>query len=290
MDGNYLVVASPSTSNAENGTYSLAFQRPNNPCNAAALTCGQTSLRKVAAPGQMDAYTFSGTPGDQADLKLGARSGAYSPFGELYDATGKLLTASAGGTLLANVASNGPYTLLVRDVSGRSVGSYRVSLQDDTNACPVTDTQAPSVTMVAPTGGEVIGGGTGYLIQWQSDDNVGVTAQSIALSTDGGQTFPTTIAPSVGGNQQSYLWQVPANIAPSRTAVIQITATDAAGNTGSAVTAPLTVIGAGFTPNSTASYSYDGLNRLVQATLSDGRTVTYTYDAAGNLVGVKVSR
>jgi YD repeat-containing protein len=288
--GNYLVAVGPSSSSAENGTYSLAFQRPNNPCSPTSLTCGQTALRKVTAAGQLDTYTFSGTGGDRADIKLAQRSGGYTPFGELYDANGKLLTASAGGTLLANLANSGTYTLLVRDTRGTTLGSYRVTVQDDTNACAVTDTQAPVVTLAAPTGGEAIGGGTTYQIQWQSDDNAGVASHTIALSTDGGQTFPVTIASGLGGNQQSYVWQVPGDVAPTRTAMIRVTATDAAGNAGSAASAPLTLIGAGFTPNSTASYGYDSLNRLVQATLSDGRVITYTYDAAGNLVGVTVGR
>ncbi len=287
--GNYLAVVSPSSSNAENGTYSLAFQRPNNPCSATALTCGQTTLAQVTVPAQLDAYTFTGTGGDRADIKLTQRSGGYLPYGELYDATGKRLAAGAGSSLLANLAASGTYTVLVRDTRGTTVGSYRISLQDDTNACTATDTQAPTVTLLAPTGGEVLAGGTGYLIQWQSDDNTGVTGHAIALSTDGGQTFPVTIAAGIGGNTQSYLWQVPANITPTRTAVVRVTATDAAGNIGAAASGPVTLIGSGFTPNSSAQYSYDGLNRLVQAILSDGRTVTYTYDAAGNLVAVTVS-
>ena len=44
--GNYLVMVSPSTSKTETGAYSLAFQRPNNPCSPLSLTCGQTADRK----------------------------------------------------------------------------------------------------------------------------------------------------------------------------------------------------------------------------------------------------
>ena len=69
-----------------------------------------------------------------------------------------------------------------------------------------------------------------------------------------------------------------------RTAVVRITATDEAGNKSSTVSDLLTLIGAGFTPNSTATYTYDSLNQLVKAALGDGRTVTFTWDAAGNLV------
>ena len=145
------------------------------------------------------------------------------------------------------------------------------------------------MTLLNPTGGQVITGGSTYQVQWQSDDNVGVTSQAVDLSTDGGKTFPTSIAAGLSGNQQSYTWIVPATIAPSRGAVIRVTATDAAGNSQAAVSGLLSVIGSGFTANSTATYTYDGLNRITQATLGDGRTVTYTWDLAGNLVSVAVS-
>jgi YD repeat-containing protein len=82
---------------------------------------------------------------------------------------------------------------------------------------------------------------------------------------------------------------VPAVIAPSRTAVIRVTATDGAGNAQSASSGLVSLIGSGFTANSTAAFTYDSLNRLTQAVLGDGRTITYTWDAAGNLVQITVS-
>jgi YD repeat-containing protein len=184
--------------------------------------------------------------------------------------------------------ADGAFTVLVRDRNALNLGSYRVSVQDDTNACPVTDTEAPVITLISPTGGEVLPGGTTFRIQWQSDDNVGVAAHDIALSTDAGKTFATSIA-SIGGNFQSYDWIIPADIAPSRTAVLRVTATDAAGNAQSAASDLLTVIGSGFTPNSSATLSYDGLNRITQVSWSDGTTVQYTWDSAGNLAGITIS-
>ena len=77
------------------------------------------------------------------------------------------------------------------------------------------------------------------------------------------------------GNQQAYDWILPSDLAPSRTAVIRVTATDAAGNAQSATSDLLTVIGSGFTPNTSAAYTYDALNRLAQASLGDGRTIQY---------------
>ena len=41
------------------------------------------------------------------------------------------------------------------------------------------------------------------------------------------------------------------------------------------------MIGSGFAPNASVTYQYDPLNRLTQAAYLDGRTVQYTYDAAG---------
>jgi YD repeat-containing protein len=97
------------------------------------------------------------------------------------------------------------------------------------------------------------------------------------------------VAGALNGNQQVYDWMVPSDVAPSRTAKIRVTATDAAGNSQSATSDLLTLIGSGFTPNASASYTYDALNRLTQVKMDDGRTVQYTWDAAGNLVQITVT-
>jgi YD repeat-containing protein len=289
VGGNYLVAVSPSTTAYETGSYTVAYQRPNNPCSPAALPCGQTTLRQVNLPGQMDTLTFTGTGGDLTNIRFATRSGNYSPFVEMYNASGARLTSSSSGQIRSVLPADGVYTLLVRDRGATNLGSYRVSLQDETNACPVTDNEAPAITLVKPTGGEVLPGGTTFRVQWLSDDNVGVATHDIAVSTDGGKTFPMAIASGLNGNQQVYDWQVPADVAPSRTAVLRVTATDAAGNAKSAVSDLLTLIGSGFTPNSSATYTYDSLNRLTQAVLGDGRTVQYTWDGAGNLVQITVT-
>ena len=286
--GNYLVVVSPSTSNTETGAYSLAFQRPNNPCSPLSLTCGQTALRQVNLPGQLDTFAFHATGGDQTTVRLAARAGAYSPFVEMYNPAGTLLSTSSNGLLSRVLPADGAYTLMVRDRGAINLGSYRVSLQDDTNTCSVPDTEAPTITLIRPTGGEVLPGGTTFRIQWASDDNVGVVAHAIALSTDSGKTFADPFA-SLNGTLQAYDWSLPPDIAPSRTAVLRVTATDAAGNAQSATSDLLTLIGSGFTPNSSATYTYDGFNRLTQASWSDGTSISYTWDAAGNLTQITVT-
>jgi len=287
--GAYLVLVSPSTANGETGSFAVAFQRPNNPCGAANLSCGQSTLRQVILPGQMDTITFNGTAGEQADIRTAVRSGSYAPVLELFDASGNRTGTSSSGVLQPALTATGAYTLLVRDRGGVNLGSYRVNLQNLTKACPVSDSEPPSITLVQPTGGDVIAGGSPFRIQWQSDDNTSLAKHDIALSSDGGQTFTLPLASGLSGNAQSYAWTVPPDIAPSRTAVLRITATDAAGNALSAVSGPLSVIGAGFTANSTVSYTYDPMNRLTSAVLPDGRTVRYAWDAAGNLIQVTVT-
>jgi YD repeat-containing protein len=286
--GAYLVVVSPSTAASETGSFTVAFQRPNNPCSPATLACGQPTLRQVAIPGQLDTFVFAATRGGQADIKLVPRSGSYSPYAELYDASGNRLRVASNGQLTYVILTTGTYSLLVRDPAG-NLGSYRASFQDDYDPCSATDTEPPVVTLLKPTAGEVIAGNTTYRIQWQSDDNVGIASHDIALSTDSGQTFATAIAGGLAGNTQTFNWFVPPDIAPSRTAVIRVTATDGAGNAQSASSGLVSLIGSGFTANSTAAFTYDSLNRLTQAVLGDGRTIAYTWDAAGNLVQITVS-
>ena len=266
----------------------MAFQRPNNPCSPLSLTCGQTALRQVNLPGQLDTFAFHATGGDQTTIRLAARAGAYSPFVEMYNAAGTLLSTGSNGLLSRVLPTDGAYTLLVRDRGGLNLGCYRVSLQDDTKTCAVTDAEAPTITLIRPTGGEVLPGGTNFRIQWTSDDNVGVVTHDIALSADGGMTFADPFA-SLKGTMQAYDWSLPPDVAPSRTAVLRVTATDAAGNAQSATSDLLTLIGSGFTPNSTATYTYDGFNRLTQASWGDGTSISYTWDAAGNLTLITVA-
>jgi YD repeat-containing protein len=287
--GTYLVLVSPSTTAVETGSYSLALQRPNNPCTPQSLTCGQTSLRQVNLPGQLDAFTFAATGGDISDIRLVSRSGNYTPFVELYDGNGALISTTSSGLIKRVLPLNATYSLLVRDVSAVNLGSYRVTLQDDSNTCSVADSENPVITLLSPTGGEVMPGGTTFTIRWQSDDNVGIATHDIALSTDAGKTFATPIATSLSGNAQTYNWSVPSGIAPSRTAVLRVTATDGAGNAQSAVSDLLTLIGSGFTPNVNLTLTYDGVNRLTQAALDDGRTIQYMWDAAGNLLQITIT-
>ncbi|MFZ1946932.1 MAG: C1 family peptidase [bacterium] len=96
------------------------------------------------------------------------------------------------------------------------------------NAAP--DAVPPTVTVVDPNGGETATASTQYEIEWTATDNVGVTSVSIYLSTDGGSTYPATVATGEA-NDGSFMWTVPD--LDSKTARIKVVAYDAALNQGS---------------------------------------------------------
>ncbi|MCL5744496.1 MAG: hypothetical protein M1541_11315, partial [Acidobacteria bacterium] len=288
--GDYLILVSPSTAAGETGAFALALQEPNSACASLPLACGQTLLRAVDAAGQVDAFRFDASAGERIALRVPPRFGSFSPLLELYDPAGNLLQSGPVSQLTRTLTTAGPHMLLVRDRIGTNTGTYRVSLQHEPDACPVDDQEAPAVRLERPTGGEVAAGGTSFRISWQSDDNVDVTGHELRLSTDGCGTFPTLLAAGLGGATQSYDWQVPANVTPTRAGCIRVIATDAAGNSTSADSGPFALIGSGFEPNSTVTYEYDGANRLSRALYPDGTVVWYQYDSAGNLVQTVVTR
>jgi hypothetical protein len=91
------------------------------------------------------------------------------------------------------------------------------------------DAVPPTVAVVLPNGGETLVHGTPYEVRWNASDNVGVTSVDIYLSTDGGVTYPVTIATGEA-NDGSYMWTV--NDLDSKTAKVKVEAFDAAHNKG----------------------------------------------------------
>jgi hypothetical protein len=86
----------------------------------------------------------------------------------------------------------------------------------------------PSVTVTRPNGGEVFYTAQDDTIRWVAADDFGVDSVSLYYSTDGGSTFPYTIATGEP-NDSVYVWNV-ANT-PSVTCVVKVVAYDAWENT-----------------------------------------------------------
>ena len=98
-----------------------------------------------------------------------------------------------------------------------------------TNSGGVGDVVPPSVTVNSPNGGEDWKAGSAHAISWTATDAGGVTSVDLACSTDGGATYPITIAAGIA-NSGSYAWTVPSSATSG--ARVRVTARDAAGNAG----------------------------------------------------------
>jgi hypothetical protein len=92
------------------------------------------------------------------------------------------------------------------------------------------DPIAPQVQLASPDGGEVLEYNTDYEITWAASDNARVVSVTIVLSTDGGSSYPDTIARDED-NDGSYMWTVPDM--DSKTARIKVAAFDGVPNEGS---------------------------------------------------------
>ncbi len=92
------------------------------------------------------------------------------------------------------------------------------------------DVTPPSVTVTSPVGGESWAAASIHNITWTATDNVIVANVSLALSTDGGATFPTAIATGIA-NSGTFAWTVPVNL--TSTARIRVRALDGSNNVGS---------------------------------------------------------
>ncbi len=91
------------------------------------------------------------------------------------------------------------------------------------------DLTPPQVAVVAPAGGDSLYVGSQKVIRWIATDNVGVDSVNIYYSTNGGVTFPYTIATGEQ-NDSSYTWLVPNTYSDS--CVVKIVAYDHSLNSG----------------------------------------------------------
>ncbi len=95
---------------------------------------------------------------------------------------------------------------------------------------------APTAYLRGPNNGESLTAGQQFTVEWITDDDApvgatgGVQNVSIQLSTDGGQTYPTTIA-SGQPALASFLWTVPSGVNTTQ-ACVRVVASDGVGNTG----------------------------------------------------------
>jgi beta-lactamase superfamily II metal-dependent hydrolase len=139
----------------------------------------------------------------------------------------------------AGVAPNGAYdrvssgqVIISATWQGAGVDTVRgtgITPETFINSGTSSDPTAPVATLTAPDGGEVWKVGSSHAITWTATDNVGVTAVTLAYSSNGGASFLNPIATGIA-NTGTYNWTIP--VANTTWAKVRVIAYDAAGNAG----------------------------------------------------------
>ena len=156
--------------------------------------------------------------------------------GGLYRAEGTVLGGPCGsgktlGTLfdvaLSSPAASAVDTLKVIDWALSTCDDSKLPTAIGNAAVVHVDHAPPAVTVTAPNGGQFWAVASPQTITWTATDDAGVADVDLAYSTDGGATYPDTIATGIA-NSGSYGWTVPN--APSPAVRVRVTAHDVNGN------------------------------------------------------------
>ena len=147
------------------------------------------------------------------------------------------------------------------------------------------DITAPTVSLTSPVGGETWKAGSAHTITWTASDNVGVTAVDLAYSTDGGGTYPNTIATGLA-NSGSYSWTVPA--ISSTTVRVRATARDAATNSASSASAANFTVDQWIITASAGSGGTISPSGSVGVSQGANQSFTMTPGTGGSVTGVTV--
>lgn len=147
------------------------------------------------------------------------------------------------------------------------------------------DVTAPTVSISSPVGGEAWKAGSVHAITWTASDNVGVTAVDLAYSTDGGASYPNSIATNLA-NSGTFSWTLP-DIA-STTVRVRVTARDAAANSGSAASAANFTVDRWTITASAGSGGTISPSGAVGVAEGANQTFTITANAGSSVTGVTV--
>jgi len=143
-----------------------------------------------------------------------------------------------------------------------------------TNFGTAADVVAPTVAVLAPNGGQTLACGAATNITWSASDNVGVTTVDVAYSLDNGSTW-SPVATAVP-NSGSAGWSVPNT--PTTQGLVEVSAHDAAGNTGTALSASDFTIADQTPPAVTVTAPVGG------EAFAPGSTQNVTWTASDNVV------
>ena len=262
------------------GTYAMTMQRTNNPAGVQALSFNTTKEGVIGNRTALVPYSLTVAANSTLQFCSYSKSivsGMFDSYMELYASNGT--KAASGSSFQYKPVSAGTMYLFLSDYYSDGTGVYRFMAKDANVSCSQIDLAPPVVSISNPIPGEMVSNGAVYSINWTATDNVGVAWQEIRLSTDSGATFPTVIATNINGTYASYGWSIPGNLT-SVSARLKVIARDAAGNENNATMSGDFLIANTTISGSSATYTYDSLNRLTASNTT--QRTNYTYDQAGN--------
>src|SRR6185436_17231445 len=126
--------------------------------------------------------------------------------------------------LTATAAAGWAFSAWSGSASGNTNPLNVTMTSDKTITATFVDAALPTVTVLAPNGGEIFNPGATVNVQWTASDNVGVTTVDVQLSRNGGGSWETLA--SAIANSGNYAWTVSGT--NSTTALFRVLAYDAA--------------------------------------------------------------
>ena len=121
------------------GNYSFTLQRSNNPGACVSMSYGNTRNSTINANADIDAFSFTGTTGDNVSIEF-ARTyggGLFNVGIRLFDENGKQLAykdavyPAVGNTLTATLPDDSTYYIFVSELAYDNTGNYSLSLSKE---------------------------------------------------------------------------------------------------------------------------------------------------------------
>ena len=128
-----LIISDPGGN--ETGDYDLTLQRLNNPVNSVIINFGDSVSGSIDPTVELDAYTFSGTSGDEISITMTRTSGNLDPQIRTYQSDGtnipdcSSVTGSSVLTVSCTLTVMGDHAILVSDSGGNETGNYDLMLE-----------------------------------------------------------------------------------------------------------------------------------------------------------------
>ncbi|MCX6154912.1 MAG: immunoglobulin domain-containing protein [Candidatus Kapabacteria bacterium] len=177
-------------------------------------TAGCDIAVKTTQTGGTNAGTLAPITGEGLQL--------YGNSGELTHSSPKAMSNGSVTFRFTWTAPSSPGTYYLRAV-GNATNDNHQSDNNDLwnwlNVTSITVTQAPSITLNAPSGGEAWCQSSSHNITWSATN---VSTCKIELSSDGGSSFPTLLASGLNASTGSYNWSISSGLAAGNQYKIKI--------------------------------------------------------------------